>query len=92
MVYGDAELVATALTLTPLEILAAKMRRHVKRRVNMYDKVFSEENKVIGVLWSNKRDSLWFGPAEWKESRLGIQLLPLFPISEVLFSDVTYVE
>lgn len=59
----------------------------------MYDKVFSEENKVIGVLWSHKRDSgLWFGPTEWKEHRLGIQLLPLFPISEVLFCDVTYVE
>ncbi|RHN49227.1 putative endo-1,3(4)-beta-glucanase [Medicago truncatula] len=66
---------------------------HVKGKVNMYDKVFSEENKVIGILWSNKRDSgLWFGPAKWKERSLGIQLLPLFPISEVLFCDVTYVE
>jgi endo-1,3(4)-beta-glucanase len=28
----------------------------------------------------------------WKECRLGIQLLPLVPISEVLFSDVDYVK
>jgi len=91
MAYEDAKLVATASR--PLEIIAAKMWWHVKGRVNMYDKVFSKENKVIGVLWSNKRDSgLWFDPDEWKERRLGIQLLPLFPISEVLFCDVTHVE
>jgi len=36
-----------------------------------------------------RRDGgLWFGPAEWNERRLGIQLLLLLPISEVLFSDV----
>jgi len=47
----------------------------------------------MGVLWSNKRDSgLWFAPAEWRECRLGINLLPLMPISEVLFSNVEYVK
>jgi hypothetical protein len=40
MVSDDAELIATALTLTPLEILAAKMWRHVKGRVNMYDLIY----------------------------------------------------
>jgi len=55
----------------------------------MYEKEFTKNKKVISVLWSNKRDSgLWFGPAEWKECRLGIQLLPLLPVSEVLSSDV----
>ncbi|XP_058776278.1 glucan endo-1,3-beta-D-glucosidase 1-like [Vicia villosa] len=93
MVYDDAELVATASTLTSLEILAAKMWWHVKEGENMYEKVFSEKNKVVGVLWSNKGDSgLWFGPSEWKECRLGIQLLPILPISEVLFSNVKYVK
>ncbi|CAL5186113.1 unnamed protein product [Lathyrus oleraceus] len=93
MVYEDAELVATASTLTSLEILAAKMWWHVKDDGNMYEKVFTKNNKVIGVLWSNKRDSgLWFGPAEWKDCRLGIQLLPILPISEALFSDVNYVK
>ncbi|WJX72889.1 endo-1,3(4)-beta-glucanase [Trifolium repens] len=93
MAYDDAELVATASTLTSLEILVAEMWWHVKEGANMYEKDFTKKNKIIGVLWSNKRDSgLWFGPAEWKECRLGIQLLPLLPISEVLFSNVDYVK
>jgi endo-1,3(4)-beta-glucanase len=93
MAYDDAELVATASTLTSLEILVAEMWWHVKEGANMYEKDFTKKNKIIGVLWSNKRDSgLWFGPSEWKECRLGIQLLPLLPISEILFSDVKYVK
>ena len=58
----------------------------------MCEQVFTRENKVVGVLWSNKRDSgLWFAPPEWRECRLGIQVLPLLPITEVLFSDVEFV-
>ena len=45
------------------------------------------------MLWANKRDSgLWFAPPEWKECRLGIQLLPVLPISEALFPDVAFVK
>ncbi|PPS09614.1 hypothetical protein GOBAR_AA11055 [Gossypium barbadense] len=33
---------------------------------------------------------LWFAPPDWRECRLGIQLLPLLPISEILFSDIEY--
>ncbi|KAI4978359.1 hypothetical protein ZWY2020_014913 [Hordeum vulgare] len=52
-----------------------------------------KNNRVIGVLWANKRDSgLWFAPPEWKECRLGIQLLPLLPISEALFPDIGFVK
>ncbi|WJX70776.1 endo-1,3(4)-beta-glucanase [Trifolium repens] len=91
MAYDDADLMSTASTLTSLEILAAKMWWHVKEEGNMYEKIFSKKNKVIGVLWSNKRDSgLWFGLPEWKDCKLGIQLLPLCPISEVLFSNFRY--
>ncbi|KEH24878.1 glycoside hydrolase family 81 protein [Medicago truncatula] len=50
---------------------------------NMYEKEFTK---------NNKRHGLWFGPAEWKECWLGIQLLPLLPISEILSSDVKYVK
>ncbi|KAE8022141.1 hypothetical protein FH972_007971 [Carpinus fangiana] len=58
----------------------------------MYEEVFTRENKVVGILWANKRDSgLWFAPPEWRECRLGIQVLPLLPITEVLFSDVDFV-
>ncbi|EYU44290.1 hypothetical protein MIMGU_mgv1a002257mg [Erythranthe guttata] len=64
----------------------------VKEGDKMYPEEFTRENRVVGVLWANKRDSgLWFAPKEWKECRLGIQLLPLLPISEALFSDVEFV-
>ncbi|XP_045818210.1 probable endo-1,3(4)-beta-glucanase ARB_01444 [Trifolium pratense] len=93
MAYDDAELAANASTLTSLEILAAKMWWHVKEGQNLYEEDFTKENRMMGVLWSNKRDSgLWFAPAAWKECRLGIQLLPLVPISDVLFSNVDYVK
>jgi endo-1,3(4)-beta-glucanase len=93
MAYGDKELAANASTLTSLEILAAKMWWHVKEGGNLYEEDFTKENRMMGVLWSNKRDSgLWFAPPAWKECRLGIQLLPLLPISEVLFSNVDFVK
>ncbi|GFZ18973.1 glycosyl hydrolase family 81 protein [Actinidia rufa] len=58
----------------------------------LYAQDFTRENRVVGVLWANKRDSgLWFAPPQWRECRLGIQLLPLLPISEVLFSEIGFV-
>jgi endo-1,3(4)-beta-glucanase len=93
LAYGDTHLVAIGSTLTALEIHAAQMWWQVKGGDNVYDEEFAKENKVVGVLWANKRDSgLWFAPADWKECRLGIQLLPLLPISEVLFSNIDYVK
>ncbi|KAF1877594.1 hypothetical protein Lal_00040310 [Lupinus albus] len=93
LAYGDTHLVAIGSTLTALEIHAAQMWWQVKSGGNLYDKDFTKENRVVGVLWNNKRDSgLWFAPPEWKECRLGIQLLPLLPISEALFSNVDYVK
>ncbi|XP_012575351.1 glucan endo-1,3-beta-D-glucosidase-like isoform X2 [Cicer arietinum] len=83
LAYGDTHLVAVGSTLTSLETRAAHMWWHVKGGDNVYDEEFAKENKVVGVLWSNKRDSgLWFAPSAWRECRLGIQLLPLVPISE----------
>ncbi|RZB70933.1 probable endo-1,3(4)-beta-glucanase ARB_01444 [Glycine soja] len=93
LAYGDTHLVAIGSTLTALEIHAAQMWWHVKEGDNQYDEEFGKENKVVGVLWANKRDSgLWFAPPEWRECRLGIQLLPILPISEVLFSNVDFVK
>lgn len=58
----------------------------------MYEDIFCKANKLIGVLWANKRDNrLWFGPADWKECRLGIQVLPILLVTEVLFPDVRFV-
>ncbi|KAK7266735.1 hypothetical protein RIF29_19387 [Crotalaria pallida] len=93
LAYGDTHLVAIGSTLTALEIHAAQMWWQVKEGGNLYDQDFTKENRVVGVLWNNKRDSgLWFAPPDWKECRLGIQLLPLLPISEMLFSNVGYVK
>ena len=92
LAYGDTQLVATGSTLTAMEMQAAQTWWHVREGEGMYEDDFSHENKVVGVLWANKRDSgLWFAPPEWKECRLGIQVLPITPITEVLFPDVSYV-
>lgn len=65
----------------------------VKEDNTIYPKDLTAKNRLVGVLWSTKRDSsLWFGDREWKECRLGQQLLPLIPVSEILFSDVKFVK
>ena len=93
MSYGDVELVAMASTLAAFEIEAAVTWWHVREGDGIYEEDFCRENCMVGVLWANKRDSgLWFGPPEWKECRLGIQVLPLLPITEVLFRDVGFVK
>ncbi|KAL4322812.1 hypothetical protein AHAS_Ahas14G0247900 [Arachis hypogaea] len=95
LAYNDTELVILGSTLAALEIHAAKMWWHVNGEgdSNMYEKGFVEENKLIGILWSNKRESrLWFAPPLWKECRLAVQLLPLIPVSEFLFSDESFVK
>ncbi|KAL7612402.1 hypothetical protein Lser_V15G07562 [Lactuca serriola] len=92
LAYGDTHLVAVGSLLTAMEIHASQTWWHVREDDTIYAADFTKENRVVGVLWANKRDSgLWFAPAEWKECRLGIQVLPLLPITEVLFSDVRFV-
>lgn len=91
LAYGDTHLASIGSTLTALEIKAAQTWWQIREGENLYDADFARENKVVGVLWSNKRDSgLWFAPPEWRECRLGIQVLPLLPITEILFSDVGF--
>ncbi|KAL6655659.1 hypothetical protein ACP70R_006485 [Stipagrostis hirtigluma subsp. patula] len=91
--YGDAHLISVGATLTAFEMLAAQTWWHVREGEGIYEDDFSGSNRVVGVLWANKRDSgLWFAPPEWKECRLGIQLLPVLPISEALFPDVAFVK
>ncbi|KAM7279369.1 hypothetical protein ACFE04_006503 [Oxalis oulophora] len=92
LAYGDTHLVSIGSTLTSFEIHAAQTWWHVKQDDNIYAADFTQENRVVGVLWANKRDSgLWFAPPDSKECRLGIQLLPLLPVTEILFSDVGFV-
>ncbi|KAK6129074.1 hypothetical protein DH2020_037187 [Rehmannia glutinosa] len=92
LAYGDSHLVSIGSTISAFEIQAAQTWWHVNEEDTLYPDEFTRENRVVGVLWANKRDSgLWFAPPDWKECRLGIQLLPLLPISEALFSDVHFV-
>lgn len=92
LAYGDTHLMAVGSTLAALEIHSAQTWWHVREENSTYGEEFANENKLVGVLWANKRDSgLWFAPPEWKECRLGIQVLPLSPITELLFSDVKFV-
>ncbi|KAK7316225.1 hypothetical protein VNO77_35083 [Canavalia gladiata] len=92
MAYGDINLLTLGSTLTSLEIHAAQMWVHVKPDGTMYESAFTEENRILGILWANKRDiKLWFASGVLKEYRLGIHLLPLSPISEALFSNIDYV-
>ncbi|KHN33224.1 Endo-1,3(4)-beta-glucanase 1 [Glycine soja] len=93
LAYGDSSLVDTGSTLVALEILAAQTWWHVKAEDNLYEEEFAKDNRIVGVLWANKRDSkLWWAPATCRECRLGIQVLPLLPITETLFSDAAYVK
>ncbi|XP_078440705.1 glycosyl hydrolase family 81 protein [Wolffia australiana] len=89
MSYGDVELAAAAATLAALEAAAAATWWHAGEGV--YEEEFCRENRVVGVAWANKRDGgLWFAPPERRECRLGIQVLPLVPVTEALFRDVRF--
>ncbi|KAK2632639.1 hypothetical protein EUGRSUZ_L01290 [Eucalyptus grandis] len=91
LAYGDTHLVTVGSTLVAMEIQAAQTWWHVRKGDNLYEEDFTRENRVVGVLWANKRDSgLWFAGTERRDCRLGIQVLPLSPITKVLFSDVQF--
>uniref|UniRef100_A0A803LKQ6 glucan endo-1,3-beta-D-glucosidase n=2 Tax=Chenopodium quinoa TaxID=63459 RepID=A0A803LKQ6_CHEQI len=93
LAYGDAHLVSVGSSLVAMEMQAAQTWWHVREGEGIYEDIFCSENKVVGVLWANKRDSgLWFAPPAWKECRLGIQVLPILPITEALFPDVSFVK
>ncbi|MCO5577785.1 hypothetical protein L7F22_031618 [Adiantum nelumboides] len=93
LAFGDSHLMNTGLTLAALEIRAARALWHVPSDSTIYEQEFSATQRIVGVLWANKRDTgLWFAPSEWRECRLGIQLLPIIPITEVLFQDMKYVQ
>ncbi|KAF8012790.1 hypothetical protein BT93_I0826 [Corymbia citriodora subsp. variegata] len=91
LAYGDTDLVAVGSTLAAMEIQAAQTWWHVAEGDNLYEEEFTRENRVVGILWANRRDSrLRFAGAERRDCRLGVQVLPLLPITEVLFSDIQF--
>ena len=93
LAYGDANVVAIGSTLTALEIQASKMWYHVKVGENLYEEEFTKQNRMVGRVWSSKREiELLFGYFGARQCLVGIQVLPLLPISELLFSNVDYVK
>ncbi|KMT18481.1 hypothetical protein BVRB_2g026230 [Beta vulgaris subsp. vulgaris] len=93
LAYGDTHLVALGSSLVAMEMKSAQTWWHIREGEGMYEDDFSSANKMLTVLWANKRDCApWFSPPERKEYRLGIQVLPILPITEALFPDVNFVK
>lgn len=91
LAHGDPHAAALGSSLAALEAAAASTWWLVPEGGGMYEAEFTRANRAVGVLWANKRDSgLWFAPPEWKECRLGIQLLPLTPASEAMYEDSAF--
>uniref|UniRef100_M8AXT2 glucan endo-1,3-beta-D-glucosidase n=1 Tax=Aegilops tauschii TaxID=37682 RepID=M8AXT2_AEGTA len=55
--YGDTQLVSAAATLTALEMLAAQTWWHIREGDAIYEDDFTGNNRVVGIVWANKRDS-----------------------------------
>ena len=92
LAFRDKNLVNAGFTLMAFEIRAARALWHIPSDSTLYEQSFVSTHRMVGVLWANKRDTgLWFTPSEWKERRLGIQVLPILPITEILFRDVRFV-
>ncbi|GJP41208.1 hypothetical protein CLOM_g882 [Closterium sp. NIES-68] len=56
-----------------------------------YDPIFAAPNRLLGMVWANKRDAgLWFAAAEQTDKRVGIQVLPITPFLSRLFPDAAF--
>ncbi|XP_010277899.1 PREDICTED: probable endo-1,3(4)-beta-glucanase ARB_01444 [Nelumbo nucifera] len=90
--YGDTKLEHLGMTLAAFEIQAAKTWWHVRAEEGIYSEEFAEENRVLGRAWSSKRDNkIWNFPSKRRVVKVGVQVMPLTPITEVLFPDVGFV-
>ncbi|XP_047063362.1 probable endo-1,3(4)-beta-glucanase ARB_01444 [Lolium rigidum] len=89
--YKDNSLITAGTTLTAFEILAARTWWHAPMEdgAMLYPDEFRRGNRVVNVVWANKRGE---HPGSCPpERRLGVQVLPLLPITQALFSDVAFV-
>lgn len=92
LAFNDSSLVTLGSTLARFESHTANVLWFIGENSTLYDPVFTAENRVVGVLWSNMRDSnLWFAPAADRTLRLGIQVLPITPYTEVLYRNLNFV-
>ncbi|CAJ1947342.1 unnamed protein product [Sphenostylis stenocarpa] len=60
LAYGDTQLIATGSTLAAMEIHAAPMWWHLGEGHKLYEEDYTRENKVVSVLWANKRDNVGY--------------------------------
>lgn len=88
LAYGDTELASVASTLTAFEIRAAQTWRHVKEQDTLYSDKFTRYSRVVGNLWASTRKSSSFYQ---RAESLSKQVLPITPVSEVLFPDLAFV-
>ncbi|CAI5496819.1 unnamed protein product, partial [Closterium sp. Naga37s-1] len=95
-VLGDQPLATLGAMLAAVEAFAGQTLMHVPLASSTpdsslspgYEAVFADGNRVVGVLWSTKRDAaLWFAPPADMEKRVGIQVLPVSPFLTHLFPD-----
>ncbi|KAK9740557.1 hypothetical protein RND81_03G044400 [Saponaria officinalis] len=92
LAYGDDHLMGIGSTLASFEIEATKTWFHV-REGEVYGEEFSKENKLVGISRPSKRETkLFYASAEQRDIRVGMNVLPLLPITEILFSDVSFVK
>ncbi|CAI5462114.1 unnamed protein product [Closterium sp. Yama58-4] len=93
---GDQPLATLGAALAAVEALAGQTLMHVPLASSHpdpslspgYEALFADDNRVVGVLWSTKRDAaLWFAPPADMEKRMGIQVLPVSPFLTHLFPD-----
>ncbi|CAI6002202.1 unnamed protein product, partial [Closterium sp. NIES-65] len=95
-VLGDQPIATLGAMLAAVEAFAGQTLMHVPLASSTpdsslspgYEAVFVDGNRVVGVLWSTKRDAaLWFAPPADMEKRVGTQVLPVSPFLTHLFPD-----
>eukprot|EP00475_Leptophrys_vorax_P028696 TRINITY_DN4172_c0_g1_i3.p1 TRINITY_DN4172_c0_g1~~TRINITY_DN4172_c0_g1_i3.p1 ORF type:complete len:514 (-),score=0.21 TRINITY_DN4172_c0_g1_i3:188-1504(-) len=98
LAFGDLHMANLAATLASVESLAAQTLIQVDMRrwdpilstsgFPNYDETFANANRLVGMVWANKRDAgLWFAAADQIDKRVGIQVLPITPYLLFLFPD-----
>ncbi|CAI6012563.1 unnamed protein product [Closterium sp. NIES-65] len=99
--FGDLPLATLGATLAAVESVAAQVLMQVPVAGSSssptpslspaYEPVFADANRMLGMVWSTKRDAgLWFAAPAELDKRVGIQVLPVTPFLAHLFPDRAY--
>ena len=89
LAMGDVELVDWSRILLAMEIRTAQTYYHMPVHSPIYPKDFAH-NKMVGVLGALSTGTVtWFGPSPLFSH--GIQILPVTPITELVFQNIEFV-